>query len=212
MENGRRRHKFGARRLGIPMMPLIDENVPPIEKVDLAITWWEDERLRNMHLAAMRSTARLFQMWDRFDVSYDQREEEFVYDPDWTDQNLHKYLSNSLRCNIELNELFRQRNEIAEIAKRHASESLMRFYLRHPVFKNKDLRPVLRLIFQFACTPGYALVSRNIVPWLPNAAARRRELTVEELFYDELLSPSPKVLWDRKITEHYRYVVPHLHF
>jgi hypothetical protein len=56
-------------------------------------------------------------MWDRFDVSYDQRQEEFVYDPDWTDQNLHKYLSNSLRCNIELNELFRQRNEIAEIAK-----------------------------------------------------------------------------------------------
>ena len=78
-------------------MPLIDENVPPIEKVDLAITWWEDERLRNMHLAAMRTTARLFQMWDRFDVFYDQREEEFVYDPDWTDRNLHKYLSNSLR-------------------------------------------------------------------------------------------------------------------
>ena len=138
-------------------------------------------------------------MWDRFDVSYDQRQEEFVYDPDWTDRNLHKYLSNSLRCNIELNELFRQRSEIAEIAKRHASESLMRLSLRHPVFSDKDLRPVLRLIFQFACTPGYALVSRYIVPWLPDAA---RELTVEELFYDELLSPSPKVLWDKKITEH----------
>ena len=123
----------GARR--IPRMPLIDENVPPIEKVDLAITWWENEHLRNMHLAAMRGTAGDFYL-------------------------SNQYLSNSLRCNKEMNELFRQRNEIAEIAKRHALESLMRFYLRHPVFKNTDLRPVLRLIFQFACTPGYALVSR----------------------------------------------------
>ena len=86
----------------------------------------------------------------------------------------------------------------------------MRLSLRHPVFSDKDLRPVLRLIFQFACTPGYALVSRYIVPWLPDAA---RELTVEELFYDELLSTrSPKVLWGRKVVEHYRYVVPHLDF
>jgi len=146
-------------------------------------------------------------MWVRRNVPFHQRTEEyFPYDPDWTDRNLHIYLSNSLRCNIELNELFRQRNEIAEIAKRHASESLMRFYLRHPVFKNKDLRPVLRLIFQFACTPGYALVSRYIVHWLPNAA---RELTVKELFYDEFSSPGHKVLWDRKIVYHYRYVLPH---
>ena len=52
------------------MMPLIDENVPLIEKIDLDITWWEDERLRNMHLAAMRTTAKLFDMWDRHDVYY----------------------------------------------------------------------------------------------------------------------------------------------
>ncbi len=82
---------------------------------------------------------------------------------------IKKYLSNFLRCNIELNELFRQRNEIAEIAKRHTSESLMMRSLRHYVFSDKDLRPVLCLIFQFACTPGYALVSRYIVPWLPDA-------------------------------------------
>ena len=83
-------------------MPLIDDNVPLIEKVDLNITWWEDERLRNMHLAAMRSTARLFQIWDRRDVSYHQRQEEFVYDPDWTDRNLHKYLSKRLLLANEL--------------------------------------------------------------------------------------------------------------
>ena len=209
MENGHCRRKFGARR--IPrMMPLIDDNVPLIEEVDLDITWWEDERLRNMHLAAMRTTARLFQMWDRHEVSYHQRQEEFVYVPDWTDRNLHKYLSNSLRCNIELNELFRQRNEIAEIAKRHAAVALTMLSLRHPVFMNRNLWPVLRLIYRFACTPGYTLVSRYIVPWLPDAA---RELTVEELFYDELHSTRrPHVLWDREIVEHYRYVVPHLFF
>ena len=84
MENGRSRRKFGGRRI-LRMMPLIDDNVPLIEKANLDITWWEDERLWNMHLAAMRGTARLFQMWDRHDVSYHQRQEEFVYDPDWTD-------------------------------------------------------------------------------------------------------------------------------
>ena len=115
-----------------------------------------------MHLAAMRDTPRLFQMWDRRDVSYHQRQEEFVYDPDWTDRKLHKFFSKSLRCNIELNELFRQRNEIAEIAKRHASESLMRFALRHPVFKDKDLRPVLRLIFQFACTGAWVCLGIQV--------------------------------------------------
>ena len=86
----------------------------------------------------------------------------------------------------------------------------MMLSLRHPVFSDKDLRPVLRLIFRFACTPGYALVSRYIVPWLPDAA---RELTVEELFHDELHSTRPPhVLWDRKIREHYELVVPRLHF
>ena len=73
------------------MLSLIDENVPLIEKIDLNITWWEDERLRNMHLAAMRTTAKLFDMWDRHDVYYPDVK-DFVYDPDWTDKNFHLYL------------------------------------------------------------------------------------------------------------------------
>ena len=57
------------------------------------------------------------------------------------------------------------------------------------------------------------MVSRFIVPWLPDAA---RELTVEELFYEELNElkgvGKPRVYWDRKIYRHYRFVVPHLDF
>ena len=43
MENQRRRPNDGARRIS-QMMPLIDENVPLIETIDLDITWWTNHR------------------------------------------------------------------------------------------------------------------------------------------------------------------------
>ena len=123
-------------------------------------------------------------------------------------------MSNSLRCNIQLNELFREKNVIAEIAEQHASDAVTLLSLRHPVFSQKDFSGALRLIYQFACTPENALVSWFIVHWLPNAA---HELTVEELFYDELHElkrdrARPRVYWDRNIYRHYRFLVPDLEF
>ena len=43
MENRRRRPNDGARRIP-QMMPLIDENVPLIETIDLDITWLTNQR------------------------------------------------------------------------------------------------------------------------------------------------------------------------
>ena len=191
MENGRRRKRRHKGPRDIPWTPPTDppgtEHIPLIEKIDHNMAWWEDERLRNMHLAAMRTTFWIFWFWDRNPHYAEEGPEE-----SWNDKHRLAYLSNSLRCNVMLNAYCTRRNKITKL---HASEAVTLLSLKFPVFRQKELKGVLCLIYKFAS-----------MPWYPDTG---REQTVEELFPE--VGPIEKDLGEQ-ILRHYELVLPGVKF
>ena len=123
----------------------------PLDEIDRKIKYFEHRRLRHMHLAAMRITfSRLF---------IPETDPHWVRN--WGEVERSKFLSESLRCNVELNNLCRLRNKATVRHARYAVEYLAR---RHPAFRSMEtFRPgqdkivgVMSIIYDYAKVPSYS--------------------------------------------------------
>ena len=172
MDDGRHRKR---RHKGLPRYSLT--------KIESEIRDCEEECLVYMHLAAMSFTF------------YDCERPRLLMERDpsyaWQNENRLEYLANALMCNIELNICCEQWSKAIKL---HALVAVTFLRRWHPVFRQSDLRVVLRLIYHYASMPSY-----------PNT---RRELTVRELFADDPLRQGAI----RLVLEHYDRVLPGVEF
>jgi hypothetical protein len=111
-----------------------------------------------------------------------------------------KFLVESLRCNLELNDLCRLRNKATV---RHAFLAVMYLARRHPAFRSmeafrqKKIVGVMRIIYDYAKVPSY-----------PDTGPQP---TVRELFHsdpEDTLNPRYIAL----ILRHYDQVLPGVEF
>ena len=153
-----------------------------IEEIDSNIKFWEDERFRLSHLAAMRTGIhKRFLGQDHIEAS----------DEGWGDGTRIKHLGNALLCNLELNAYCALRNDITEY---NASEAMVLLSLSLPVFRTTELGGVLRMIFHFASMHSY-----------PDTGPQP---TVRELFDTTPLER----IWIRRILLYYENVLPGVEF
>ena len=118
----------------------------PLDEIDRKIKYCEHRRLRYMHLAAMRIT------FSRHFIP----ETDPHWVENWGERERSKFLVESLRCNLELNDLCRLRNKATV---RHAFLAVMYLARRHPAFRSmeafrqKKIVGVMRIIYDYAKVP-----------------------------------------------------------
>lgn len=153
-----------------------------IEEIDSNIKFWEHERLRLSHLAAMRTGVH-----KRF------LGQDYIEAPDegWGDGTRLRHLGNMLCCNLELNAYCALRNDITES---NASVAAVMLSLSLPVFRQKALDGVLRMIHYFSSMPSY-----------PDTGP---EPTVRQLFD---ATPLERI-WIRWVILYYKQVLPGVEF
>ena len=153
-----------------------------IEEIDSIIKYWEHERLRLSHLAAMRTGVH-----KRF-LGQDYIE---ALDEGWGDGTRLRHLDHVLCCNLQLNAYCALRNDITES---NASEAVVLLSLSIPVFRTKELGGVLRMIQYFSSMPSY-----------PDTGP---EPSVTQLFDTTPLEHT----WIRWILQYYEKVLPGVEF
>ena len=163
-----------------------------LDEIDRNIKYCEHRRLRKMHLAAMRITfSRLF---------IPETDPHWV--ENWGEIERFKFLSESLRCNVELNNLCRLRNKATVRHARYAVEYLAR---RHPAFRSMEtfrgdkIVGVMRIIYDYAKVP----------PSYPDTGPQP---TVRELFTSGERRDTLNPRYIELILGHYDQVLPGVEF
>ena len=159
----------------------------PLDEIDRKIKYCERRRLSYMHLAAMRIT------FSRHFIP----ETDPHWVENWGERERSKFLVESLRCNLELNDLCRLRNKATV---RHARYAVVYLARRHPAFRSMEtFRPgqdkivgVMSIIYDYAKVPSY-----------PDTGPQP---TVRELFASRDPHYIALILW------HYDQVLPGVEF